>query len=154
MARVDQVERFIAASDDAIYRALVDGDALVDWLPPSDMTGRIEGYRPEVGARFQMVLTYRDPARRGKSTGASDVVRQTVVELTPDRVVAWRVHFDSPDPVFAGDMTMTWTITPTGDGCLLRVAATDVPEGVSAADHQTGMTSSLANLAAYLGDAS
>jgi len=49
---------------------------------------------------------------------------------------------------------MIGAITESAGGCELRVAATDVPVGISPVDHQVGMTSSLTNLAAYLGGAS
>ncbi len=148
---MDEADRFLEHHAGAIYRALTDAEALEAWLPPADMTGQIEGYQPVVGTGFRMVLTYRDKARRGKTSDASDAVEQTIVELTPDRRVVWAVDFDSADPAYAGVMTMTWTIVERDGGCLLRVAATDVPSGISPDDHRVGMTSSLANLAAYLG---
>jgi hypothetical protein len=56
----------------------------------------------------------------------------------------------SDDPAFAGTMVMTWTITAVGAATRVDIAAEDVPDGISAADHAAGLTSSLANLAAHL----
>jgi hypothetical protein len=47
-------------------------------------------------------------------------------------------------------MTLTWTVEPHPDGASVTVAARDVPPGISEADHVTGMTSTLANLDAYV----
>lgn len=47
-------------------------------------------------------------------------------------------------------MRMTWTVTAADGGALVEITAQDVPPGISAADHATGMASSLANLADYV----
>jgi hypothetical protein len=47
-------------------------------------------------------------------------------------------------------MTMTWTLAAVDAGTKVQIRADDVPAGISAEDHAAGMTSSLANLAAYL----
>ncbi len=45
---------------------------------------------------------------------------------------------------------MTWQLTPTSGGTEVTVTATDVPPGISQADHEAGIASSLANLASYV----
>jgi hypothetical protein len=47
-------------------------------------------------------------------------------------------------------MTMTWRLTEVDAGTLVEFIADDVPAGISAEDHATGLASSLANLAAHL----
>lgn len=61
----------------------------------------------------------------------------------------WRIDFASDDAAFAGTMTMTWTLTEVEGGTEVSVQADDVPPGISASDHEVGIASSLANLAAY-----
>ena len=46
-------------------------------------------------------------------------------------------------------MTITTTCRPGTEGTEVTVVCSDVPGGNSAADHATGIASSLANLAAY-----
>jgi hypothetical protein len=58
--------------------------------------------------------------------------------------------FESDNPSFRGTMTMTWTVEPHPSGARVTVAARDVPPGISAADHVTAMTSTLANLDSYV----
>jgi hypothetical protein len=47
-------------------------------------------------------------------------------------------------------MTMPWAVTAVDGGARVDITAEDVPDGISAADHATGLASSLANLAAHL----
>ena len=41
MGRTDTASLVIAAQPDAVYRAFADPDALMAWLPPGNMTGRV-----------------------------------------------------------------------------------------------------------------
>ena len=60
------------------------------------------------------------------------------------------MDFVSDDPAFSGTMTMTWEIGAVDAGSHVEFRAEDVPQGISAEDHQAGLTSSLENLAAYV----
>jgi len=98
-----------------------------------------------------MVLTYADAANApGKATTDSDIVEAHFVELIEDERVVQAVDFVSDDPAYAGTMTMTWSATAIGDGTRVDFVAENVPDGISAADHAEGLTSSLANLAEHL----
>jgi hypothetical protein len=61
------------------------------------------------------------------------------------------VDFISDDPANAGTMTMTWEITAVDAGTRVDIVAEDVPDGIPAEDHAAGLASSLAKLAAYVG---
>jgi uncharacterized protein YndB with AHSA1/START domain len=147
--RTDTAARLVTAPLDRVYAALVDPDALIRWLPPSDMTGRFERF--DLGVGYRLVLTYVDPAAAaGKTTAGSDVVEARFVDVVAGERVVQAVDFESDDPAFAGTMTMTWSVTPEGGGTRVEIRADGVPDGISAEDHAVGMASSLANLAAYL----
>lgn len=153
--RIDRGSRLIRATPAVLYRALVDPEAVVAWLPPAGMTGRLLAFEPRVGGAFRMELRYdgsdpSDPsAPRGKTSEDTDLVEGTFVELAPDARVVQRFEFRSDDPAFAGAMTMTWTLTPTGEGTRVAIAAEDVPEGVRPEDHEAAFRSTLENLAAF-----
>ena len=149
--RVDSAVRFIAASPAALYRAHLDPQALISWLPPEGMKGRIDRFEPRVGGTYRMVLTYEEPAHsgHGKTTDQSDAVEGRFVELIPDRLIAQAVEFESDDPAFAGEMKITWTFTAAPGGTEVAVRCENVPPGISAEDHAAGLASSLDNLAAY-----
>jgi uncharacterized protein YndB with AHSA1/START domain len=151
MTRTDMASRTVAAAPDRVFAALVDPDALVQWLPPAGMSGRFETYDFRPGGSYRMVLTYLDPgAAQGKSTADSDVVQARFVEIVDGRRIVQAVDFVSDDPAFAGTMTATWEVTAEESGTRVTICAEDVPDGISAADHAAGLESSLANLAAYL----
>jgi uncharacterized protein YndB with AHSA1/START domain len=152
--RTDTQSRRIGAPAAVIYRALTEPEARTRWLPPSGMTARLERFDLRVGGGYRMVLTFVDPSSgAGKSTGDSDVVEATFVELVDGERVAEKIEFESDDPSFAGTMTMTWQLTPLADGTDVSIVASGVPPGIAPADHATGMQSSLANLAAYVAPA-
>jgi uncharacterized protein YndB with AHSA1/START domain len=97
------------------------------------------------------VLTYDDAsAATGKATADSDVVEGRFLELSPGERVVQSADFPSDDPAFAGTMTMSWELSAAEGGTRVEVRAEDVPSGISAEDHEQGLQSSLANLAAFL----
>ena len=151
MPRTDTASRVIAASPARVYAALVDRHALEAWLPPDGMTARFERFDPRPGGSYRLVLTYADPsAAAGKATVDSDVVEVRYVEIVPGARVVQAVDFVSDDPAFAGTMTMTWAVTAVDGGARVDITASNVPDGVAADDHATGLASSLAHLADHV----
>ena len=98
-----------------------------------------------------MVLTYPDAAGApGKASADSDVVEARFVDIVPGERVVQAVDFVSDDPAYAGTMTMTWAVSAVEAGTRVDIVAEDVPDGISAEDHAAGLSSSLANLAAFV----
>jgi uncharacterized protein YndB with AHSA1/START domain len=151
MPRTDSASRVIAAPLESAWAALVDPGALVAWLPPGGMTGRLERFDARPGGSYRMVLTYSDASGApGKATADSDIVEARFVDIVPGERVVQAVDFVSDDPAYAGTMVMSWEVTAAGAGTRVSIVAEDVPDGISAEDHAAGLASSLANLAGYL----
>lgn len=151
MGRTDRASLLVHVDRSAVFAALTDPDALLRWLPPAGMHGRFERFDMRTGGSYRLVLTYDDAtASPGKTTPDSDVSEVRVVEVVPGERVVQEVDFASDDPAFAGTMRMRWAVRGTDDGTEVEVEARDVPPGVRAREHAAGLTSSLANLAAYL----
>ncbi|WP_072391363.1 SRPBCC domain-containing protein [Hyphomicrobium sp. CS1GBMeth3] len=146
--RTDSASRVLAASPDTIYQALVDPAAVAAWRPPAGMSARIDVFEPREGGRFRMALLY-ETGGSGKTTENADVVEGEFGELVPGARVVERVRFVSDDPAFAGEMTITTSLTPVAGGTRVAVVCENVPTGISAADHQVGLASTLANLATF-----
>lgn len=108
----------------------------------------IQVFEPRIGGRFQMTLIFASTP--GKSTDNTDVVVGRFVDLVPRQRIVQAFEFDSPDPAFAGTMTMRWELESAAGGTVVTVVAESVPPGISQADHEAGMHSSLAHLAAYV----
>ena len=151
MPRTDVASRDVAAPVSAVYAALVDRDALQQWLPPDGMTAMFEHFDARPGGSYRLILTQTDPGKLpGKTTADSDVVDARYVELVADDRVVQAVDFESDDATFAGTMTMTWRVSPVDGGTRVEVTAENVPDGISAEDHAAGLDSSLAKLAGHL----
>jgi len=150
MGRTDVATRLIPAPAERVYAALVDPAALAVWLPPDGMTGRFERYDLRPGGDYRLVLAYDDPALRGKSRANEDVAEARFVAIVPGERIVVAAEFVADDPALAGTMTMTWSVAPAEGGTLVEIRADDVPDGISAADHATGLASSLEQLAEYL----
>jgi uncharacterized protein YndB with AHSA1/START domain len=142
----------LAAPHERVYAALVDPVALAAFLPPGDMTGEIERFDLRPGGSYRMVLTHPPTSgSRGKSTPDTDIIEARFIDLVPGVRVICSVDFVSDDPDYAGTMTMTWEVTPVDGGTRVDITAENVPDGISSDDHAAGMTSSLDQLAEYLG---
>ncbi len=115
------------------------------------MSGSFERFDARPGGSYRLVLTYDDASTaQGKTTAGSDVVEARFLEVVPGRRVVQAVDFVSDDPAHAGTMTMTWEVAAEGAGTRVDIRADDVPTGISAEDHATGLASSLANLARHV----
>jgi uncharacterized protein YndB with AHSA1/START domain len=150
--RTDTASLVVAAQPDAVYRAFAAPGALMAWLPPGGMTGRVLEYDFRVGGRYRIELSYGEAAPEGvgKTTGRADVSTGRFLALEPGRRIVQSVEFESVDAVFAGEMVMTWSFEPLPSGTRITVTAENVPPGISQADHDAGLRSSLENLAGYL----
>jgi uncharacterized protein YndB with AHSA1/START domain len=149
-----QVSRIIAAPRRRIYDACMDPAALVAWLPPRGMHGQVLAFDPRPGGGYRMTLTYDAPSGgRGKTTADSDAVAVRFVELVPGERIVQAVDFASDDAAYGGTMTMTWRFADAPGGTEVSVSVENAPAGVSEADHQAGIKSSLENLAAFVGGA-
>jgi uncharacterized protein YndB with AHSA1/START domain len=147
--RADTASRIIDAPPEAIYRAFVERDALLAWLPPDGMSGEMLEFEPRPGGAFRMALHYSAPGH-GKTTDDTDVVDSEFAELVPNQRVVQLVRFKSDDPAFAGTMRMVWDLEPAESGTRVIILAEDVPPGIGEEDHHAGLRSSLENLAKYV----
>ena len=118
MRRTDTASLVIAARPDAIYRAFADPDALMTWLPPGRMTGRALEYDFREGGRCRIELAYEGAAGpgAGKTTERTDISSGCFLSLIPGERIVQSVEFESAEASFAGEMLMTWTFDPLGEG--------------------------------------
>ncbi len=150
-ARDTCVSRIIKAPRKTIYRAFVDPGALVSWLPPKGMKGHVYAFDAREGGDYRLSLTYGGPdhSAPGKTSEHADIVRGQFVKLIPDERIVQLVEFESEDPAFAGAMTIDWSLADVPGGTEVTVRCENAPEGIRPGDHETGMRSSLENLAAF-----
>lgn len=142
-----RVSQYVRAPRSAVYRALLDADAVARWRAPDGMTGRVHEFDAREGGRFRVSLTYDDPGGAGKSEGRTDTYGGHFAELVPDERVVEEIEFEAADPALRTQMTITTTLTDAGDGTEVAVVHEGVPDAVPADANETGTRMSLANLA-------
>jgi uncharacterized protein YndB with AHSA1/START domain len=105
-ARSVVVERVMRHSPDKVWRALTQGPLIAEWLMGND-------FQPVVGHRFNF-RTAPGPRWNG-------VIDCEVLVVEPNQRLSYR--WDSPgEEAGTGLRTVvTWTLTPTTDGVLLRM---------------------------------
>ena len=142
--------QFIAAPPGAVYRALVDPEAVAVWMVPDGMTSRIHAFEAREGGAFRITLTYDEPTGTGKTTSHSDTYHGRFLELSPDARVVQAIEFETDDPGMRGEMTVSYALTPVEGGTVLAASHERLPPGLSPADNEVGWRMSLEKLARLL----
>ncbi|HEU5051174.1 MAG TPA: SRPBCC family protein [Gemmatimonadales bacterium] len=142
-----RITRHIRASRARVYRALVDEQAVTEWMVPTGMTSRVHDFDPRKGERFRISLTCDEPTGIGKTTAHTDTYHGRFVELVPDAQVVEVVEFETADPAMQGEMTITMSLADAGGGTDLVAVLDALPPGLSVADNETGWRLSLEKLA-------
>jgi uncharacterized protein YndB with AHSA1/START domain len=142
----------IKAPRDAIYRAFLDPAALASWMAPGEMTAAVHAFDARVGGGYTMSLTFHDldPGKPGKSSDREDRYTARFVDLTPPSCIVSVITFDTADPAFTGEMTMTVTLKQQDGGTEVTIRFENIPPGIRPEDNDTGTRSSLEKLARYV----
>lgn len=142
-----RVTRRIDAPPAAVYRALLDPDAVQRWMVPDGMTSEVHEFDVREGGRFRISLTYDERTDTGKTTEQTDSFHGRFVSLVPDTEVVQAIEFETDDPTLQGEMTVTYTLTPADGGTELTGLHEGVPPSVAPEDNELGWTMSLGKLA-------
>jgi uncharacterized protein YndB with AHSA1/START domain len=144
--------KVIKASQEKLYRAFTDPDALAEWLAPGDMTGKFHSFDCRVGGGYRMSLYYppSEESLRGKTAVREVRFTSRFVQLTPPRRIVQAITFDSDDPAFAGEMIMEVTLEPEEDGTRVTFLFTDIPAGIRPDDNEQGTELTLETLTRYV----
>jgi uncharacterized protein YndB with AHSA1/START domain len=137
----------VRAPRSAVYRALLDPDAVARWRVPDGMTCEVHAFEAREGGFFRVSLTYVAPDAAGKSGAHTDTYRGHFRALVPDERVVEELAFETDDPAMAGPMTMTTTLSDAGDGTDVEIVHEGLPDAVPAADNELGTRMALAKLA-------
>ncbi|MDZ5446748.1 SRPBCC domain-containing protein [Micromonospora sp. 4G57] len=142
-----QVSHHVSASRPAVYRALLDPDAIAKWRVPAGMSSYVHEFDAREGGSFRVSLTYDAPDGTGKSAPHTDTYHGHFLKLVPNEQLVEVLEFETADPALQGTMTMTTTLTDTDGGTEVLVVHDGIPDGVPAADNETGTRMALAKLA-------
>jgi uncharacterized protein YndB with AHSA1/START domain len=123
MAHTIRLHRVLRAPPERVYRAFLDAEALVKWLPPNGFTAKLHHMEAKVGGTFRMSFT-------NFSSGQTHAFGGEYLELTPHARIRYTDKFD--DPNLPGVITVTLDFKPVLCGTELSVVQEGVPEVIPA----------------------
>jgi uncharacterized protein YndB with AHSA1/START domain len=133
-----RLHRVLRAPPAQVYRAFLDADALVKWLPPNGFTARVERLDAREGGGFRMGFT-------NFSTGASHHFGGDYLELKPHERIRYTDRFD--DPNVPGLMQVTVQLQAVSLGTEVHIVQEGIPEVVPPEACYLGWQESLVLLA-------
>lgn len=131
----------------AVYRALLDAQAVATWMVPDGMTSHVHAFDAREGGVFRISLTYDTPSGTGKTTAHTDTYHGRFVTLVPNEQVVEVMEFETDDPAMRGEMTVRFTLTEADGGTDVLGVHENLPPGVAPADNETGWRMALEKLA-------
>ena len=114
-----RLHRVLRATPERVYRAFLDPDAMVKWLPPHGFTAKVHHLDARVGGTYKMSFT-NFSAGNGHSFGGE------YLELIENERIVHTDKFD--DPNLPGEMKTTITVKPVSVGTELDIVQEGVPE--------------------------
>ena len=130
--------RVLRAKPERVYRAFLDPDAMVKWLPPNGFTGKVHQMDAKVGGTYKMSFT-------NFTTGNSHSFGGTYLELVPHERIRYSDKFD--DPNLPGEMQVNVTLKKVFCGTELNISQEGVPAVIPAEACYLGWQESLTLLA-------
>src|SRR5919197_4475394 len=118
-----RLHRVLRATPDRVYKAFLDPDAMVKWLPPNGFTAKMHQHEAKVGGTHKMSFTYF-------TTGKSHSFGGRYLELAPNERIRYTDKFD--DPNLPGEMQVTVTLKKVMGGTDVSIVQEGVPEVIPA----------------------
>lgn len=138
MPNVVRLHRVLRAPPERVYRAFLDPDAIVKWLPPHGYTAKVHHMDARVGGSHRMSFT-------NFSTGNSHAFGGRYVELTPHERIRYTDQFD--DPAMPGEMLATISLAAVACGTELTITQEGIPPAIPLEFCYLGWQESLSLLA-------
>ena len=133
-----RLHRVLRAKSERVYRAFLDVDAMVKWLPPNGFTAKVHQMDAKVGGIYKMSFT-------NFSTGKSHSFGGKYLELKPNELLRYTDKFD--DANLPGEMITTVTLKEVFCGTELNITQEGIPAVIPAEACYMGWQESLILLA-------
>ena len=133
-----RLHRVLRATPERIYRAFLDADALVKWMPPNGFTAKVHHLDAKVGGTYKMSFT-------NFTTGKSHSFGGSYLELKPHERIRHTDKFD--DANLPGEMQVTITLKQVSCGTELNITQEGVPTVIPVEACYLGWQESLTLLA-------
>jgi uncharacterized protein YndB with AHSA1/START domain len=132
-----KLHRVFMAPAERVYKAFIDPQAMVKWLPPNGFTGSVDHVDARVGGTYKMSFT-------NFSTGSSHSFGGEYLELIPGERIVNTDKFD--DPNMPGEMKTSITFTSVSVGTEVNIVQEGIPAMIPAEMCYLGWQESLALL--------
>jgi len=129
-----RLHRVLRATPERVYRAFLDPDAMVKWLPPNGFTGKVHHMDAKVGGTHKMSFT-------NFTTGKSHSFGGRYLELKPHERIRYTDTFD--DPSLPGEMQVTVSLRKVMLGTEVNIVQEGVPQVIPAEACYLGWQESL-----------
>ncbi|HEX4956468.1 MAG TPA: SRPBCC family protein [Thermoanaerobaculia bacterium] len=133
-----RLHRVLRAPAERIYRAFLDPDAMVKWLPPNGFTGKVHHLEAKVGGSYRMSFT-------NFTSGSSHSFGGEYLELVANERIRHTDRFD--DANLPGTMEVTVSLAAVSCGTEVTIVQEGVPEVIPREACHLGWQESLALLA-------
>jgi uncharacterized protein YndB with AHSA1/START domain len=133
-----RLHRVLRATPERIYRAFLDADALVKWMPPNGFTGKVHHLDAKVGGTYKMSFA-------NFTTGKSHSFGGSYLELKPHERIRHTDKFD--DANLPGEMQVMITLKQVSCGTELNITQEGVPTVIPVEACYLGWQESLTLLA-------
>ena len=133
-----RLHRVLRAPPERVYRAFLDADAMVKWLPPHGFTGKVHELDVRVGGAYRMSFT-------NFSTGHGHSFGGRYLDLVPNERIRHTDSFD--DPNLPGEMQTTVALRPVFCGTEVSIVQEGIPETIPVEACYLGWQESLILLA-------
>ena len=138
MPNTVHLHRVLRAAPEKVYRAFLDAEAMVKWLPPDGFTAKVHELDARVGGRHRMSFT-------NFGTGNGHSFGGTFLELAPHERIRYTDKFD--DPNLPGELQVTVSLKKVSCGTELNIVQEGLPEAIPLEACYLGWQESLAQLA-------
>jgi len=138
MSSTIHLHRVLRATPERVYRAFLDSEAMVKWLPPNGFTGKVHHMDARVGGSYKMSFT-------NFTTGKSQSFGGEYLELVPHERIRHTDRFD--DSNLPGLMQVTISLKKVSCGTEVNISQEGVPDIIPAEACYLGWQESLALLA-------
>ena len=132
------LHRVLRATPERIYRAFLDADAMVKWVPPNGFTGKVHQLDAKVGGTYKMSFT-------NFSTGHSHSFGGEYLELVPNERILHTDRFD--DPNLPGEMQTAVSLKKVFCGTEITIVQEGIPVNIPIEACYLGWQESLTLLA-------
>lgn len=116
-----RLHRVLPVPADRIYRAFLDPEAMVKWLPPHGFTAKIHEMNARVGGSYKMSF-------KNHTTQKSHSFGGTYVELKPNELIKYTDKFD--DPNMPGEMHVTVSLHKVFCGTEMKIVQEGIPDAI------------------------